>query len=79
MVYNFDEYCYKLHTDGTEYGFYSHGACWDYSEPNGEGTKHVMYMVGRGEPELADDLYDHWEPVEYEMIYTRPRLKYPKR
>lgn len=79
MAYNFEEYGYNLHTDGTKHGFYSHGSCWDYSEPDGKGSTHVMYMVGRGEPELIDEWTDYWEPVEYEMIYTRPRLKYPKR
>ncbi|USL89310.1 hypothetical protein vBBceHLY2_00034 [Bacillus phage vB_BceH_LY2] len=77
------KYPHNIVTDGTEDGFYSYGVCWDYSEPEGRGSRHVMYMIGRGLPELTCEGYfdepPHWEPVEYEILYTRPRLKYPKR
>lgn len=71
-------------TDGTEHGFYSYGVFWDYQDPEkGKGSSHVAYFVGRGVPELTcEGSFDeppHYEPVEIEILYSRPKLKYPKR
>ncbi|MDA1581995.1 hypothetical protein [Bacillus cereus group sp. TH228LC] len=78
------KYPSRYTSDGTEHGFYSYGIVWDYQDPvKGEGSLHVAYFVGRGEPELTcEGSFDeppHYEPVENEFLYSRPRLKYPKR
>lgn len=78
------KYRHQYISDGTEHGFYSIGSFWDHSEPlNWRSSTHYGFMIGRGLPELVDEgswgeppLY---EPVEYEMIIVRPKLKFPKR
>lgn len=84
-LHELKEYSCNYVTDGTLHGFYSLGIFYDYNSNKVNEDLFIGFMIGRGLPELIEGGYGYfdcaplYEPVEYEIIKVRPKLKYPRR